>query len=80
MQAATINQYTELIPGFVDAVAWLRSRRIKVGSTSGYSRFMIPGVVAAAAEQGYTPDVIVTADEVRLVWLCYTSGHSVREV
>ena len=35
-----------------------------MGSTTGYSRFMIPGLVKAAADQGYSPDVIVAADEV----------------
>jgi phosphonoacetaldehyde hydrolase len=66
VQATIINHHTDLIPGLVEAVAGLRSKGIKVGSTSGYSRFMIPGVVKAAAAQGYSPDVIVTADEVGL--------------
>eukprot|EP00775_Hariotina_reticulata_P014844 gene14844-15030_t len=65
VQQATIAQaeFVSVIPGVLEAVAWLKTHNIKIGSTTGYSRFMIPKVVAAAKQQGYDPDVIVTVDE-----------------
>ena len=66
IQAETIglDELTRVIPGVPEAIAKLRERGIKVGSTTGYSRFMIPQLLAKAAVQGYVPDAIVCADEV----------------
>lgn len=51
VQAATINDFTDLIPGVASTVTALQARGIKIGSTTGYSRFMIPGLVEAAKKQ-----------------------------
>ncbi|KTE14049.1 phosphonoacetaldehyde hydrolase [Sphingopyxis sp. H115] len=52
-----------LIPGALDTLAALRARGIRVGSTTGYTRTMMAGIVPRAAEQGYAPEVIVCAGE-----------------
>lgn len=52
-----------LIPGALNTLAALRARGIRVGSTTGYTRTMMAGIVPRAAEQGYAPEVIVCAGE-----------------
>lgn len=52
-----------LIPRALDTLAALRARGIRVGSTTGYTRTMMAGIVPRAAEQGYAPEVIVCAGE-----------------
>lgn len=52
-----------LIPGAVQTLAWLAARDIRVGSTTGYTRTMMAGIIPAAAAQGYAPAAIVCAGE-----------------
>lgn len=59
-----IEKHTDLIPGALDALEDLQARGCKVGSTTGYGRAMIDGMVESAAAQGYTPACIVAADEI----------------
>jgi len=60
-QAAT--RHAVLIPGAAALVEDLRAQGIRVGSGTGYTREMMQGILAAAAEQGYAPDVVVCAGE-----------------
>jgi phosphonoacetaldehyde hydrolase len=64
IQEAVLPRFCALIPGTLEAVAEIRARGYKVGSTTGYPRSA--GEIAArrAMEQGYEPDVMVCADEV----------------
>lgn len=51
-------------PYVLDAVAQLRARGIRIGSTTGYTDEMMAIVAAAAREQGYAPDAVFTPDAV----------------
>lgn len=64
IQEAVLPAFCALIPGTVEAIAEVRARGYRVGSTTGYPRSV--GEIAArhAIEQGYEPDVMVCADEV----------------
>jgi phosphonoacetaldehyde hydrolase len=53
----------ELIPGAADALADLSTRGIRVGSTTGYTRTMMAGILPRATAQGYTPEVTICAGE-----------------
>lgn len=53
----------ELIPGAAEALADLSSRGIRAGSTTGYTRTMMAGILLRAAAQGYTPEVTICAGE-----------------
>jgi phosphonoacetaldehyde hydrolase len=53
-----------MIPGALEAVAELRSRGIKIGSTTGYLTEMMKINLADAKRQGYEPDVTVCASDV----------------
>jgi phosphonoacetaldehyde hydrolase len=64
IQEAVLPKFCDLIPGTLEAMAEIRARGYKIGTTTGYPRSV--GEIAArrATEQGYEPDVMVCADEV----------------
>ena len=64
IQEDILPEFGALIPGTIDAVAAIRARGYKIGSTTGYPRSAGLITAAAARKQGYEPDVIVCADEV----------------
>lgn len=64
LQLACLSTYSTLIPGTLEVVAALRSRGIKIGSTTGYLAEMMKINQADAKRQGYEPDVTVCAGDV----------------
>ncbi|VVC75691.1 Phosphonoacetaldehyde hydrolase [Aquicella siphonis] len=62
---STLHQHTGLINGVLAVQDYLRAHHIKIGSTTGYTREMITIVANSAREQGYSPDAVVSADQVR---------------
>ena len=64
IQEAVLPKFCTLIPGTVEAIAEVRARGYKVGSTTGYPRSVGEIAASLAVEQGYEPDVMVCADEV----------------
>lgn len=63
LQKATLAQGSDVIPGIPQAIAALRARGLKIGSTTGYTRTLMEVVAPIAARGGYTPDVIVCSDD-----------------
>lgn len=59
-----LHQHADLIPGILDVQDYLRTQKIKIGSTTGYTRRMIDIVSNQAKTNGYEPDHIIAADEV----------------
>jgi phosphonoacetaldehyde hydrolase len=55
---------TNIIPGIPEAVETLRSRGLKIGSSTGYARELMDIIVPLAAQAGYSPDVVICADDV----------------
>jgi phosphonoacetaldehyde hydrolase len=78
MQLEVLKEYADPIPGTRDVMAELKSRAIKVGSTTGYIREMMDILAPVAAEKGYSPDCIVCPDEVPAgrpyPWMCYKNA------
>jgi phosphonoacetaldehyde hydrolase len=64
LQLECLSEYSDLIPGALDAVAALRRRGIKIGSTTGYLREMMAINLRDAKRQGYEPDSTVCASDV----------------
>ena len=54
-----ITNYAELIEGAAAVVAQLRSKGIKIGSSTGYTREIMAKLLPVAAQQGYAPDSLV---------------------
>jgi phosphonoacetaldehyde hydrolase len=65
LQKATLAKLgAEVLPGIPEAVASLRARGLKIGSTTGYTRELMSVVAPIAAAGGYAPDVLVCSDDV----------------
>lgn len=58
-------RYSALIPGALETIAALRSRDIAIGSTTGYPRSVMNGLMPLAKAQGYEPDHCVTVSDVK---------------
>jgi phosphonoacetaldehyde hydrolase len=58
--------HADLIPGAAVTATALAARGLKIGSTTGYTRAMMGPILAAAARQGYAPEVVICAGETPL--------------
>jgi len=58
-----VADYATLVPGTAEAVAALRAKGIKIGSTTGYTRSIMKNVLPVAEAQGYAPDNLVCSDD-----------------
>ncbi len=63
MNEEVVTDYADLVPGALDVVQNLRARGLKIGSTTGYTRSIMERVLPKAAEQGYSPDNLICADD-----------------
>ena len=59
---ASLEDYTDPIPGVVETISALRAQGIRIGSTTGYTRSMMDVVLPAATAKGYAVDNCVTPD------------------
>lgn len=64
LQIACIADYSELIPGTIEAVNELRGRGMKIGSSTGYFTEAMEINFREAKKQGYEPDVNACASDV----------------
>ena len=62
---ASLEDYTDLIPGVVETISALRAQGIRIGSTTGYTDQMMAVVTQGAARQGYAPDAWFSPDSVQ---------------
>ncbi|PIF76821.1 phosphonoacetaldehyde hydrolase [Variovorax sp. 54] len=63
MNAASVRDHTDFIPGALEAVHAARERGLKIGSTTGYNRPIMDVVTPLATAGGYTPDNLVCAGD-----------------
>ena len=63
MNAASVRDHADFIPGALEAVAAVRARGLKIGSTTGYNRPIMDVVLPLAAAAGYVPDNLVCAGD-----------------
>lgn len=64
LQLECLSQYSDLIPGALDAVEQCKKRGYKIGSTTGYLPEMMEINLRDAERQGYVPDSTVSAGQV----------------
>jgi phosphonoacetaldehyde hydrolase len=63
LQVERVGLHSQLIPGALATLQWLRQQSYKVGSTTGYPRQVMKQLVVMAKAQGYQPDCVVCADD-----------------
>ena len=61
-----VGHYCTLVPGTLETMAFLRSKGLKIGSTTGYTRSIMERVLPLAAAQGYVADNLICADDLPL--------------
>lgn len=62
-QADVIARYAELIDGVPKTVRFLDENNIRYGSSTGYTRDLMDVIAPLAADRGFRPAFIATADE-----------------
>jgi phosphonoacetaldehyde hydrolase len=74
-----LSSNSRLIPGCLEAVEWCRSRAIRIGSSTGYTRELMDVIVPLARAQGYAPDATVCASDVSpgrpAPWMCFENAR-----
>ena len=78
-QIECLGRYSEVIAGVPGTAAGLRSRGIRIGSTTGYTRAMLDFLVEKAREQGFAPDCAICPQDVPgggrpAPWMCYLNA------
>lgn len=63
LMAQAAARFSTLIPGAAAVAAALRARGVRLGSGTGYTRAMMGEILPRAAEQGYSPEIVVCAGE-----------------
>lgn len=63
MNAASVRQHADLIPGTVETLDWLRERGLRIASTTGYNREIMEVLIPLAARQGFEPEAVVCAGD-----------------
>jgi phosphonoacetaldehyde hydrolase len=64
LQLSVIEEHSTIIPELPEAIEFIRSMNMKIGSTTGYNNEMMNILTAAASQQGYTADSVVCATDV----------------
>ena len=59
-----LPQHCAVIPGVIEAVTWMRSTGLVIGSSTGFTSAMMSIIVPLAEAQGYRPDALVYPDQV----------------
>lgn len=63
MQVETVSKYAQVIAGVPEMAAELKERGIGIGSSTGYPGAVMDVLVPLAAEQGYSPDVVLSGTD-----------------
>lgn len=74
LQKRLLADFASLIPGCLEAVSTLQAKGLRIGSTTGYTRELMEELAPLAARQGFAPEAIITASDVRAgrpaPWMC----------
>lgn len=74
LQMDVLDEHSHLILSAGHVADNLKSRGLKIGSTTGYTRLMLDALLQSAATQGYQPEISLCPDDVGggrpLPWMC----------
>ena len=64
MSARAALERSDFVPGFLELLAWLQERSIRVATTTGYTRKIMRPLIEKAQAQGFDPDRVICCDDV----------------
>lgn len=64
LQLDCLAEYSSVIEDAAEAVEQVRSRDLRVGTTTGYTRAMLDLLVARSAREGFSPDISLSPEDV----------------
>jgi phosphonoacetaldehyde hydrolase len=78
-QIESLGRFSGVIAGVPGAAEGLRSRDVRIGSTTGYTRPMLDFLVDSARQQGFAPDCAICPQDVPgggrpAPWMCYLNA------
>lgn len=78
-QLACLERHSDVIAGVPETVDHLRTRGLKIGSTTGYTRPMLDFLMSLAKAQGFAPDCALCPEDVPgrgrpAPWMCYLNA------
>src|SRR5262249_5030836 len=78
-QLACLERHSDVIAGVPETAEQVRSRGLKIGSTTGYTRPMLDFLLARAKTQGVAPDCALCPEDVPgggrpAPWMCYLNA------
>ena len=80
LQLACLADYSDLIPGTLEAITHFRERGLKIGSTTGYLPEMMAMLKEEASQRGCVPDSSVCAGDVPAgrpePWMCLENAKN----
>jgi phosphonoacetaldehyde hydrolase len=78
MMRQTVSRHADPIPGLKEAIQGLQERKIKIGSSTGYTSPIMKKLVQEAAKRGYVPDAVVCSSDVPagrpFPWMCFANA------
>jgi phosphonoacetaldehyde hydrolase len=79
LQKEVLANHSQLIAGCLEAMEKCRSRGIRIGSSTGYTRELMDVLVPIARAQGFEPEAIVCASDVSpgrpAPWMCLENAR-----
>jgi phosphonoacetaldehyde hydrolase len=78
-QLACLERHSDVIARVPETAEQIRSRGLKIGSTTGYTRPMLDFLLALAKAQGFSPDCAICPEDVPgggrpAPWMCYLNA------
>ncbi|MGE0311747.1 MAG: phosphonoacetaldehyde hydrolase [Lautropia sp.] len=65
LNASVVTDFADVIPGAPEALDRLRTRGLRIGSTTGYTRQIMERLLPVARQAGLAPDTLVCAGDLR---------------
>jgi phosphonoacetaldehyde hydrolase len=65
LNAAVVTDFADVIPGALETIAALRSRGLRIGSTTGYTRDIMERLLPVAAKAGLVTDNLICAGDLK---------------
>ena len=78
VRMSRLHRHSELVPGLLETISWLRGHGLRIGSTTGYDLLGAKIMRSEAARHGFWADCVVCASDVPAgrpnPWMCFRNA------